>query len=69
LLEPVPVTVTIANDAATTGEADPAIAGPIAIFDGLPTTDADRRSFTTFTKRDGRQLMLAAVWGQGHFLQ
>src|SRR6476469_5335258 len=41
---------------------DPAIAGPIAIFDDLPTTDADRRSFTTFTKRDGRQLILAAVW-------
>jgi hypothetical protein len=28
-----------------------------------------RHSFTTFTKRTGRQLTLAAAWpGQGHFL-
>jgi hypothetical protein len=51
------------------GEDDPAIAASIAVVHGLRTTDADRRSFTTFTKRTGRQAMLAAGWpGQGHFL-
>jgi hypothetical protein len=29
------------NDAATTGESDPAITRSIAVFDGLRTTDAD----------------------------
>ena len=56
------------NDAATKGEGAPAItkSKPSLM---VRTTDADRRSFTTFTKRAGRQLMPAAVWpGQGHFL-
>jgi hypothetical protein len=53
----------------TLGKVNPATAASIAVVDGVRTTDADRRSFTTFTKADGRQLMLAAVWpGQGHFL-
>jgi hypothetical protein len=41
------------NDAGTTGDNDPAITGSIAVFDGLRTTDADRRSFTSVhnTKR------------------
>jgi hypothetical protein len=57
------------NDVATTGEGDLAITGSIAVFDGLPTADAGRRSFTSVHKTYGRQLMLAAVWpGQGHFL-
>jgi len=48
---------------------DPAIVALIAVVDGRRTTDAVRRSFTTFTKRNGRQLMLAAAWpGEGHFL-
>jgi hypothetical protein len=52
----------------TLGKVNPAIAASIAVVDGVRTTDADRRSFATFTKRTGRQLMLAAVWpGQGHF--
>jgi hypothetical protein len=40
---------------------NPAIAASIAVIHGVRTTDADRRSFTTFTKQTGRQLMLAAV--------
>jgi hypothetical protein len=38
---------------ATTGRSDPAIAASIVVPDGSRTTGADRRSFTTFTKRDG----------------
>src|SRR3981189_2566015 len=53
----------------TLGKVNPAIAASIAVVDGVRKTDADRRSFKPFTKADGRQLMLAAVWpGQGHFL-
>jgi hypothetical protein len=52
----------------TPEKVNPAIAASIAVVDGVRTTDADRRSFTTFTKRTGPQLTLAAVWpGQGHF--
>jgi hypothetical protein len=48
---------------------DAAIAASIVVHDGSRTTGADRRSFTTFTKRNGRRIMPAAVWpGQGHFL-
>ena len=51
------------------GKVDPAIKGSIAVIDGLPTTDAGRRSFTSVHKTNGRQLTLTAVWpGQGHFL-
>jgi hypothetical protein len=49
------------NDAGTTGEGGPAITGSIAVVDGVPTAAVDLRSFTTFTKRAGRQLMPAAV--------
>jgi len=41
--------------------------GSIAVLDGLPTTDASRRSFTSVHKTNGRQHTPTAVWpGQGH---
>jgi hypothetical protein len=58
------------NSAAAIGAGEPpAIAGSRCAQCGRRAAPTSAVSFTTFTKRSGRQLMLAIVWpGQGHFL-